>query len=110
MHMEKEMVTDRESPSGDRERWERTDHLTSVRDSFLGHICSKVSVLIFHCARILDLMDRWTEDFTLTCPETSDEGWNLPGLGHAVSKSAGAPCVWIAPAHFLNISRSGSGD
>ena len=55
----------------------RTDHLTSVMGSFLGHICSNVSVLIFHWARMLARMDRWTEDLTLTWPETSAEGWNL---------------------------------
>ena len=55
----------------------RTDHLTRVIGSFLGHICSNVSVLIFHWERMLARMDRWTEDLTLTWPETSAEGWNL---------------------------------
>ena len=54
-----------------------TYHLTSVRDSFLGHICSNVSGLICHCERMLARMDRCTDDLTLTWPETSVEGWNL---------------------------------
>ena len=54
-----------------------TDHLTRVRDSFFGQICSNVSGLIFHCARMLVRIDRWTDDLTLTWPETSVEGWNL---------------------------------
>ena len=54
-----------------------TDHLTRVRDSFFGQICSRVSGLIFHWLRRLERMARWTEDFTLTWPETSEEGWNL---------------------------------
>ena len=54
-----------------------TDHLTRVSDSFLGQICSNVSGVMFHCERMLLRIDRWTDDLTLTWPETSAEGWNL---------------------------------
>ena len=64
---------------GGRGQRKGTDHFTRVRGSFLGHICSKASGLIFHCARILDRIDLCTDDFTLTWPETSEDGWNLSG-------------------------------
>ena len=56
---------------------ELTDHLTSVIDSFLGHISSSVSGVMFHCERIFARSERCTELLTLVCPEMSVDGWNL---------------------------------
>ena len=55
-------------------REKTTDHLTRITASFFGHICSNVSLSIFHCARMAVRIDRCTDDFTLVCPEISVEG------------------------------------
>ena len=54
-----------------------TDHFARIKGSFFGHICSNVSVSIFHCESTAVRMDRWTDDFTLVCPEISVEAENL---------------------------------
>lgn len=89
------------------------DHLTRVSDSFLGHTCSSVSGLIFHCDKMLERIDRCTEDLTLTWPDTSAEGWNLKRRAMRVD-----PCVMGAGVlleHLLEkteeirVRRSGGG-
>jgi len=52
-------------------------HFTNIKDSFFGQIESKVSWSIDHCDRTALRMDRWIDDFTLVCPETSVEGENF---------------------------------
>ena len=58
-------------------RWYRAYHFTRTSGSFFGHICSRASASSLSCESKSDLMERWTEDLRIVCPEMSDEGVNL---------------------------------